>query len=248
MTGSTGPTGITGPTGPTGPTGGTRTTGPTGATGPTGPTGPTGGTSATGPTGGTGPTRRPSAGPTGPTGPTEPTGADAGKVKVRVDADSGWNSFKAASWEPWILSHVAAIMAYPSAGNSYINTGLPVIAYHDAFTSFGGALSPANRATYLGWVASDKGVGYAGQFMDDVNFAGGNIPGTRAELANLVTAVREAIGPGGFLEINAQYHDIWPLLKAAEPEAVRAVAAATTVDKEFGVDHIVRDRVGERLC
>ena len=55
--------------------------------------------------------------------------------------------------------------------------GVPVIAYHDYYTEFtqaGKALSvKANRELYVVKVTRDKEHGYAGTFMDDVNFAGG---------------------------------------------------------------------------
>ena len=53
------------------------------------------------------------------------------------------------------------------------------------------------------------------------------------ELANLIEALRPAVGPGGILEINPQYHDIWPLMLAGDTDVSRALRYATQVDKEF---------------
>ncbi len=57
----------------------------------------------------------------------------------------------------------------------------------------------------------------------------------RTELANLIENVRTVLGSGAPLEINVQYHDIWPLMKAHEPEVERALSQVNIVTKEFGV-------------
>jgi hypothetical protein len=159
-----------------------------------------------------------------------------GHLKYRLDAKSYFDSY--AGETAFLQTHVARIMAYPPFGDRYIATGIPVLAYHDYFTEFtqkGIPLSPASRAEYVEKVKRDVQKGYAGQFMDDANMAGGNIPGSRAELANLTEDVRRAVGPNGIIEWNAQYHDLWPLMKAGDPEVARALAQVNVVTKEFGV-------------
>ena len=122
-----------------------------------------------------------------------------------------------------------------------------MIGYHDVYTDFTnrGALplTAAIRAQYVAEVARDMSVGYTGTFMDDINFAGGNKPSPevqseasyRTELAALTGDVRAALGSSALVDINAQYHDIWPLMQAHEPEVERALNEVNIVTKEFGV-------------
>jgi len=250
-TGSTGPTGATGPTGTTGPTsttgssGPTAATGPTGTTGSTGPTGATGPTSTTGPTGATGATAPTGAtgatGPTGSTGPTSsPGGEGTGVPKYRLDAASYFDPF--AGEAAWIDGHVSVIKAYPPFGDRYISLGLPVLSYHDPATEGYSPLTSASIASYVSAVRRDATVGYAGTFVDDVNwsvgFRDGNQSGAlepeKHELANLIEAVRSAI-PNGIIEMNSQYHDIWPLMQSGDADVARALSNVNLVTKEFGV-------------
>ena len=176
---------------------------------------------------------------------------DAGHQKNALHAASYFDKYGPSSngeWVPWIEEHISLIRAFPPVGDWYVShTELPVTGYHDVFTDFtkDGAvpLTSTIRAEYVAEVERDKGVGYAGTFMDDVNFAGGNKPSPevqseadyRTELANLIENVRTALGSAAPLEINAQYHDIWPLMKAHEPEVERALSQVNIVTKEFGV-------------
>ncbi len=176
---------------------------------------------------------------------------EAGHQKNALTASSYFDKYGPASNGeriPWIEEHILLIRAFPPFGDWYVShTNVAVIAYHDIYTDFTKhgtvPLAAATRAEYVAQVERDKGVGYAGTFMDDVNFAGGNKPSPevqseadyRTELANLAENVRAAAGSGAVLDFNAQYHDIWPLMKAHEPEVERALNQANIVTKEFGV-------------
>jgi hypothetical protein len=157
--------------------------------------------------------------------------AEPGRVQYRLDAKSYADSIP-LEW----FSHVQRIMAYPPFGDRYTSL-VPTLAYHDAYTTWGtNGLNPTRRAEYVKWVERDKAAGYAGQFMDDINYAGGN-RNTGPELTALVEAVRGALGPTGILEINAQ---MWDLLSVGlnDPNVARALAVTNMVDKEFGVGPI----------
>src|SRR5207244_6337062 len=77
---------------------------------------------------------------------------------------------------------------------------------------------------------------------DDVNFCCGNKPSSevqsesdyRTELANLLEAIHTA-EPTKQLYVNAQFSNIWPLMKAHEPQVERALKYVTLMEKEFGV-------------
>lgn len=163
-----------------------------------------------------------------PVGPERPVEAVAGLVKTRLDAKSEFDSFPIA----WFTG-LTRIMAYPPAADHYAAAGIPTLAYHDARTTWG-ASGATHVAEYVAWVKRDKEHGYLGQFMDDVNFAGGNIAGTPAQYANLIEAVRAALGPQGVIEINAQMWDLKSML--GNPDVQRALQYVNVVTKEFNVD------------
>ena len=166
------------------------------------------------------------------TGKPPPPEEDIGKVKFRLDAAGYFDPF--AGDTAWLTGHVQRILAYPSFGDRYVKTGIPILGYHDCYTEHCAIETKAGREAYVAKVKRDASVGYAGTFMDDVNFAGGNIPGPRWALADLIEEVRAAI-PSGIIEVNAQYHDIWPLMKSGDPDVARALARVNVVTKEFGV-------------
>jgi hypothetical protein len=163
-----------------------------------------------------------------PVGPERPVEGVAGLVKTRLDAKSEFDSFPIA----W-FNGLTRIMAYPPGGDRYAAAGIPTLAYHDAWTTWG-ASGATHVAEYVAWVKRDKEHGYLGQFMDDVNFAGGNIAGTPAQYANLIEAVRAALGPGGVIEINAQMWNLKSML--GNPDVQRALKYVNVVTKEFNVD------------
>jgi hypothetical protein len=152
----------------------------------------------------------------------------AGLVKARLDAKSEFDSFPLA----W-FNGLARVLAYPPAGDRYVSAGVPALAYHDAWTTWGSS-GATHIAEYIAWVRRDREHGYLGQFMDDVNLAGGNIAGTPAQYANLIEAVRAALGPDGVIEINAQMWDLKSML--GNPDVQRALSYVNVVTKEFNVD------------
>jgi hypothetical protein len=152
----------------------------------------------------------------------------AGLVKSRLDAKSEFDSFPLG----WFLP-LTRVMAYPPGGDRYAAAGVPTLAYHDAWTTWG-AGGATHVAEYVAWVRRDKEHGYLGQFMDDVNFAGGHIAGTPAQYADLIEAVRSALGPAGVIEVNAQMWDLKPML--GDPDVQRALKYVNVVTKEFNVD------------
>lgn len=163
-----------------------------------------------------------------PVAPAPPVEGVAGLVKARLDAKSEFDPFPIA----WFKG-LARIMAYPPAADRYAAAGVPTLAYHDAWTTWG-ASGATHVAEYVAWVKRDKEHGYLGQFMDDINFAGGNIAGTPAQYANLIEAVRAALGPEGVIEINAQMWDLKSTF--ANPDVQRALKYVNVVTKEFNVD------------
>jgi hypothetical protein len=152
----------------------------------------------------------------------------AGLVKTRLDAKSEFDGFP-LEW----FRGMSRVMAYPPGGDRYPAVGVPTLAYHDAWTTWGSG-GAGHVAEYVAWVKRDKEHGYVGQFMDDVNFAGGNIAGTPAQYADLIEAVRAALGPAGVIEINAQMWDLKSTL--GNPDVQRALRYVNVVTKEFNVD------------
>jgi len=152
----------------------------------------------------------------------------AGLVKTRLDAKSEFDGFP-VEW----FRGLARTLSYPPGGDRLAAAGTPTLAYHDAWTTWGSS-GATHINEYVAWVRRDKEHGYLGQFMDDVNFAGGNIAGTPAQYANLIEAVRAALGPQGVIEINAQMWDLKSML--GNPDVVRALKYVNVVTKEFNVD------------
>jgi hypothetical protein len=152
----------------------------------------------------------------------------AGLVKTRLDARSEFDAFP-LEW----FRGLTRVLAYPPGGDRYAAFGVPTLAYHDAWTTWGSA-GASHISEYVAWVKRDKEHGYLGQFMDDINFAGGNIAGTPAQYADLIEAVRGALGPAGVIEINAQMWDLKSML--GNPDVQRALRYVNVVTKEFNVD------------
>ena len=161
-----------------------------------------------------------------------------------IDAASYFDPFSGN--EAWIKAHASAIRGYPPFSDVYLRYGLPVTGYHDIYTgneeNGTKPLTPTMRAEYVAEVQRDAALGYAGTFMDDVNFCCGNKPSSevqsesdyRTELANLLEAIHTA-EPTKQLYVNAQFSNIWPLMKAHEPQVERALKYVTLMEKEFGV-------------
>jgi hypothetical protein len=161
----------------------------------------------------------------------------AGEVKYRLDAKSYFDPF--ASNTTFLHKHIDRILGYEPFADTYVAAGIPTLSYHDAYTTWGpGNLNPTHRAEYVKWVEQDKAAGYLGQFMDDVEWSGSgqHIAGSDEEMAKLIEAVRKTLGPTGVLELNTQYADLWPRIKAGDPYVARALAVTDQVDKEFGVN------------
>jgi hypothetical protein len=162
-----------------------------------------------------------------PPPPALPVTGVAGAVKTRLDAKSEFDQFPIAWFKP-----LTRIMAYPPGGDRYAAAGVPTLAYHDAWTKWGSG-GASHVGEYVAWVQRDKEHGYLGQFMDDVNFAGGHIAGTPAQYADLIEAVRNTLGPQGVIEINAQMWDLKSML--GNPDVQRALRYVNVVTKEFNV-------------
>jgi hypothetical protein len=164
----------------------------------------------------------------------------AGKVKYHLDASSDFDSFDHES--AWLSSHVGMITGYPPFGDVYLATGVPVIGYHDAATDGFSPLTTASTEAYVAKVKRDASAGYAGTFLDDVNWSTSFRDGSQSKtlepevqhLAALIEATRAAI-PNGVIEINSQYHDIYPLYKEGNPSVLKALSNVNMLCKEFGV-------------
>jgi hypothetical protein len=164
----------------------------------------------------------------------------AGKVKYHLDASSDFDSFDHES--AWLSSHVGLITAYAPFGDVYVPTGIPVIGYDDAATDGFAPLTTSSIEAYVSKVKRDASAGYAGAFLDDVNWSTSFRDGTQSktlepevqQLAALIEATRAAI-PNGVIEINSQYHDIYPLYKEGNPYVLKALSQVNMLCKEFGV-------------
>ena len=159
----------------------------------------------------------------------------AGQPRVRL-YDCGGGAHAKSEFDSFPIEWfrgLTRIMSYPPAADRYAAAGIPTLAYHDAWTTWASS-GATHVAEYLAWVKRDKEHGYLGQFMDDVNFAGGNIAGTPAQYANLIEAVRAALGSGGVIEINAQMWNLKSML--GNPDVQRALKYVNVVTKEFNVD------------
>ncbi len=167
-------------------------------------------------------------------------GEDAGRVPYLIDAASYFDTF--ASNTSWIKAHVNLIKGYPPYSDQYVATGVRVIGYHDPATEGFSPLTATSIASYVSRVKRDMGVGYKGVFIDDANWNLGYRDGGQSksavepeqhELANLTEAIRTA-EPGAIIEMNSQPGDLWPLMKAGDPEVARALTKVNDVTLEFG--------------
>ena len=155
---------------------------------------------------------------------------DAGHAKFRLDANSKFDSSNGG----FIEAHVDVVKAYPPFGDVYVQYGKPVIGYHDPATEGYAPLEKPQIERFVAAVKRDMSKGYAGVFVDDANWSFSPSPGPEANLANLLEAIRAA-APGALIEMNSQYHDIWPKMRAGDPNVARALAQVNLVTKEFGV-------------
>jgi hypothetical protein len=165
-------------------------------------------------------------------------GAEAtGRPKYRLDAATYFDRFGVARYAGWVKARISVIKGYPPYSDKYVGLfGLPLIGYHDPATEGQAPLGRAGIEAYVAKVRRDMRLGYAGVFVDDANWSAGYSPspGPRAALANMLVAVRSA-EPAAVIEMNSQYHDIWPLMKARDPDVERALKVVNIVTKEFGV-------------
>jgi hypothetical protein len=157
---------------------------------------------------------------------------DAGHAKFRLDANKHFDRFSHDA--AFIEAHVDVVKAYPPFGDVYLQYGKPVIAYHDPATEGYAPLEKSQIERFVAVVEHDMSKGYAGVFVDDANWSYSPSPGPEANLANLLEAIRSA-EPGALIEINSQYHDIWPKMKQGDANVARALAQVNLVTKEFGV-------------
>jgi hypothetical protein len=195
--------------------------------------------------------RQPAAGGLRPVGPLPPIGESLslsqppgksepppeGRPRYRLDANTYFNPFATARYVPWVQANVSMIKGYPPFSDIFLGLfGIPVIAYHDPATEGQAPLSRADIEAYVSEVRLDMGLGYSGVFVDDANWSAGfnPSPGPPASLASLIESIRAA-EPGALIEMNSQYHDIWPLMKAHDPNVERALRFVNVVTKEFGV-------------
>ncbi|MGO8904290.1 MAG: hypothetical protein ACLQMH_01535, partial [Solirubrobacteraceae bacterium] len=135
--------------------------------------------------------------------PKEPTASaaitgSAGRPNYRLDTASYFDPFAADT--KWLQEHVATIKGYPPFANRYVASGIPVIGYHDPATEGDAPLTPANVSSILAKVLADRANGYAGVFVDDVNWGTGYRDGSQShtlepeahEEADLLEAIRAA--------------------------------------------------------
>jgi putative glycosyl hydrolase-like family 15 (GHL15) protein len=164
-------------------------------------------------------------------------GKGIGRAKYRLDAAKYFAPFSTSQYAPWVTAHITLIKGYPPFSDRYLGMfGLPLIGYHDPATEGQAPLAPAQIEEYVAKVRRDVGVGYTGVFVDDANWSAAfrPSPGPPAALANLIEAIHAA-EPGAMIEMNSQYHDIWPLMKAHDPNVERALRFVNVMTKEFGV-------------
>jgi hypothetical protein len=161
-----------------------------------------------------------------------PAPEDPGHPRYRLDANKRFNRYGHDG--AWIQGHVNVIKSYPPFGDYYVQYGKPVIGYHDPATEGFAPLEKPQIEAFVAKVKRDMGVGYAGVFVDDANWSVSPSPGPEANLANLLEAIRKA-EPGAVIEMNSQYHNIWPKMKEGNANVARALAQVNLVTKEFGV-------------
>jgi hypothetical protein len=169
----------------------------------------------------------------------------AGHALFRLDAARAFDRY--AHRAAWIQAHVDVVKAYPPFGDVYVQYGKPVLGYHDPATEGFAPLDQAHIEAFVAKVKRDMGVGYAGVFVDDANWTFSPSPGPEANLANLLEAIRHA-EPGAVIEINSQYHDMWPRMKAGDANVARALAQVNLVTKEFGVEPTAGINTGQEYA
>jgi streptogramin lyase len=160
----------------------------------------------------------------------------AGIPKYNLDAATYFDPFGTLASAPWVKAHISLVRGYPPSSDNYVRyyAPLPVIGYHDPATEGQAPLEQKGIEEYVAKVQHDMSLGYAGVFVDDANWTYSPSPGSQENLAKLLEAIRAA-EPGALIEINSQYHDIWPLMKAHDAYVERALRVINVMHKEFGV-------------
>jgi Hypothetical glycosyl hydrolase family 15 len=174
-------------------------------------------------------------------GSTATTGKDEGKSRYKLDASSFFDPYATTQWVPWAQAHVTLLEGYPSFSDKYVQLfGLPLIGYRDPAypVSSVTGLNSSQIQTYVSWADGLLQKGYVGNFVDDANWKSGASPGSPAQLAALMTTMR-AKDPNILIEMNSQYHDIWPIMQNPSdpdyPYVEQALSAVNILCKEFGV-------------
>jgi hypothetical protein len=160
---------------------------------------------------------------------------EVGRPKYRLDAGTYFDPFGVEAYATWVDRHVDVIKGYPPHSDPYVWLfGLPVVGYHDPATEGQAPLGEEGIREYVKDVERDMAHGYAGVHVDDANWTFKPSPGPQSALAKLLETIRAA-EPTAEIEINSQYHDIWPQMKAHNPYVERALKVVNVVTKEFGV-------------
>jgi Putative peptidoglycan binding domain len=151
-----------------------------------------------------------------------------------LDAASYFDPYGTSTYASWVKSKLSVIEGYPPFSDKYVSMyGLPTTDYHDPYTDH--VNLSTSWQTVVNELNTDTSHGYTGTWIDDANFAGGNIPGTQADLANLFVQLRKA-QPNAQIEMNAQFWDIWPLMQQNNPYVEQTLSQINMIDKEFGVE------------
>ncbi len=164
----------------------------------------------------------------------------AGQAKFSLEASTYFNEgehgYGTEANTPWIKEHVSLLLGFPSYANKYVGWyGVPTYAYldqkeeqeHHTFTN----------EEYVNAVEAQAAVGYAGAFVNNANWEAAHEGPhqTPESIATLLEEIHTKI-PSLSIEMNSEYHELWPLIKAKNSYVLRALAVVSGVDKANGVN------------
>jgi hypothetical protein len=164
----------------------------------------------------------------------------AGEAKFELGAgtyfDESEHGYGTEANAPWVKAHVGLLLGYPPHANKYLGWyKVPTFAYLDQ--KMEQKQHSFTNEQYVSAVEAQAAVGYTGTFVDDANWKPENEgpSQTPESIATLLEELHTKV-PGLQIEINSQYHEIWPLIQAKNPYVLRALAVVNGVDKAFGVN------------
>jgi hypothetical protein len=170
-----------------------------------------------------------------------PASGDAGHVAYMWDFATWADSYVTSGNAAWFQSRGSYARAYTPYDANYpsIMPQIAFVGYHDWYLEHRNLWEKAPREGYENLVATDIGHGFKGAWIDDANFSSGyNKVGSEQAKYNegelqTIEGIRSRF-PSATIELNTQYHDIWPLIKVGNSTVLKVLSLVNSEFKEFG--------------